>query len=190
MIYMNKGASTVLGVIIGLVIIGAAAYLFASSSQDDASPAAERLTKESWDGFSFSVPEGWSIASNTNGEIVLVSRNEGGITTGDRMTVKYIAGPRFESNDAKMGPFNIEKQEGGYITERASRDGGLSRATYDSQELRDFERIDGRIVFESPKRWATYVIAIQSGFIEMNIIGSGDTEALDELKNSITFATN
>lgn len=181
---MQKGFYTITAIIIGLVVIagGAGVYFYTTKNTADTvteneQPAPISFTetptqleiiqgtetvqaitdKEMTEGISFIIPEDWVITENAPTKIVLRSEKDD-VSNGDVMALSFIPGDRYESFDAKFGSVTIDKNT---------------------------PHTDEYPIFNGIKRWRTYVVMLDGGFVEIHVTGGGDTSAIEEVKNSI-----
>jgi hypothetical protein len=165
----------------------------------DENNGVKRITSDSMEYFSFIIPEGWEIISNTETEIKLKSE-ELDISNNDLITIKYINGDHYYNLDAKLGWIDIlrkyDDKEGFCfeVTRSIEKDSKVGESPTTPEEcinIKDVEnKIEGRPVWVGKGRWKTYIINTYNGFISINIQGSGNTSALEELKNTISFPVN
>ncbi len=132
-------------------------------------------------GFSFSVPDGWTLGG-TNGNEILINE------AGDTLNVTYYSGKEVKDVDSKFGDVTyffdeaLNEWQVVWNTDEPDMDKGPKTA------VPSFYTDSGLPVFAGIGRWKTDILVLSpTEFLIVNITGSGDTADLDPFVKTITL---
>lgn len=142
------------------------------------------VTKKEW-GISFVKTSEWKIINITNKILLKPGPDQG---DGDEITIEYFTGDRITDSDAKFGEityfYDNTKKE--WMRTDTMEGEGISPNTSPINATIAFKTDSGLPVFNGVGRWKTYIIPLSTNtFVKLNILGSGDTQALTELTKTL-----
>ncbi len=137
------------------------------------------ITKNDW-GVSFAKMADWDIVTNTNNEVSL--KQNVGQWEGDVIKISYVSGQSITDTDAKFGNITYFYDVNSSQWMKTTNENGVvtSVATV------SFYTTNNLPVFYGTGRWKTYIVSTSNTtFIKLNISGSGQSQPLTDLLQTI-----
>ncbi len=140
-------------------------------------PDANAVTKTAW-GISFEKGSNFTIASNTSSQVVLKQTSGQGV--GDTITISYITGNSITDGDGKFGniTYSYDTTQQTWVQNSLDEQSGAPTTA----KVTPTYNANGWPILPGRAGWKTVIIPLShTTFVKLNISGSGQTQALDDL---------